>query len=101
MTITNISQILIKRGNTTAASNYVGPLGELLIDTGLKTVRVQDGATPGGMATLATESQLANTISAIEGISSIGNIAAILTNIQSANISGDLVYLQLHYCRLN
>ena len=88
MTITNISQILIKRGNTTAASNYVGPLGELLIDTGLKTVRVQDGATPGGMATLATESQLANTISAIEGISSIGNIAAILTNIQSANISG-------------
>ena len=44
----NISQILMKRGNTAAASNYVGPLGELLVDTGLQTIRIQDGATPGG-----------------------------------------------------
>lgn len=43
-----IQQVLIKRGNTAAASAYTGPLGELLIDTGLKTLRIQDGATPGG-----------------------------------------------------
>ena len=48
----NISRILMKRGNTAAASTYVGPLGELVVDTGLRTIRVQDGATPGGMAVL-------------------------------------------------
>ena len=44
----NISRILMKRGNTAAASTYVGPLGELLVDTGLRTIRIQDGVTPGG-----------------------------------------------------
>jgi hypothetical protein len=44
----NISQIRMKRGNTAASSNYVGPLGELLVDTGLQTIRIQDGVTPGG-----------------------------------------------------
>ena len=44
----NISQILMKRGNTAAASNYTGPLGELLVDTGLQTIRIQDGVTAGG-----------------------------------------------------
>ena len=44
----NISQIRMKRGNTAAASTYVGPLGELLVDTGLQTIRIQDGVTPGG-----------------------------------------------------
>ena len=54
----NISQIRMKRGNTAAASTYVGPLGELVVDTGLRTIRVQDGVTPGGMSTLATNVQL-------------------------------------------
>ena len=44
----NISQILMKRGNTAAASTYTGPLGELVVDTGLQTLRIQDGSTPGG-----------------------------------------------------
>jgi hypothetical protein len=48
MAIINISQIRMKRGNTAASSNYVGPLGELLVDTGLQTIRIQDGVTPGG-----------------------------------------------------
>ena len=51
----NISQILMKRGNTAAASNYVGPLGELLVDTGLQTIRIQDGVTPGGWIVTAGE----------------------------------------------
>jgi hypothetical protein len=87
--IINISQILIKRGNTTAASNYVGPLGELVVDTGLKTLRLQDGATPGGMATLVNSQQLSNVIVAIEGIQSnvTANVEALLANIQGANLS--------------
>jgi len=87
--IINISQILIKRGNTAAASNYVGPLGELLVDTGLETIRLQDGSTPGGMSTLVNTQQLSNVIVAIEGIqSNTANISAILANIHGANISG-------------
>ena len=38
----------MKRGNTAAASTYTGPLGELLVDTGLQTIRIQDGVTAGG-----------------------------------------------------
>ena len=43
-----LTQILLKRGNTTAASAYTGPIGEVVIDTGLQTLRIQDGVTPGG-----------------------------------------------------
>ena len=85
----NISTILIKRGNTAAASNYVGPLGELLVDTGLQTLRLQDGSTPGGMSTLVNLQQLSNVIVAIEGIqSNTANISALVANIHGANISG-------------
>ena len=43
-----IKQILIKRGNTQVTSQYVGPVGELVIDTGSQGIRVQNGVTPGG-----------------------------------------------------
>ena len=87
--IINISQILIKRGNTIAANTYVGPLGELLVDTGLQTLRLQDGSTPGGMSTLVNTQQLANVIVAVEGIqSNTANISALVANIHGANISG-------------
>ena len=65
----NISTILLKRGNTTAANTYVGPLGELLIDTGEKTIRIQDGATPGGMSTLVNTQQLANLAATVANLS--------------------------------
>lgn len=41
-------QILLKRGNLATSSTYVGPLGELTVDTTLKTLRIHDGVTPGG-----------------------------------------------------
>jgi hypothetical protein len=86
----NISQIRMKRGNTAAASTYVGPLGELLVDTGLQTIRIQDGVTAGGMSTLATTQQVSNVIVAVEGIQGniTSNITALLANIHGANISG-------------
>jgi hypothetical protein len=88
-TIVNISTILMKRGNTSAASNYVGPLGELLLDTGSQTLRLQDGATPGGMTTLATTQQLSNVIAAIEGIQGnvTANVQALLANISASGIT--------------
>ena len=83
--IINISQILMKRGNTTAAGNYIGPLGELVVDTGLQTIRVQDGVTPGGMAVLAT-------LSGYNQLS--GNIANLQTT--TANISANLSAFQTY-----
>jgi hypothetical protein len=41
-------KILFKRGTTDKASTYTGQLGEAILDTGLKTLRVQDGVTVGG-----------------------------------------------------
>jgi collagen type VII alpha len=40
--------ILLKRGNAQVTGTYVGPVGEVVVDTTLKTLRVQDGVTPGG-----------------------------------------------------
>jgi hypothetical protein len=50
MTIANINvrQILLKRGNTSVSNTYTGPIGEITVDTGLDTIRVHDGVTPGG-----------------------------------------------------
>ena len=47
------------RGNTAAASAFTGLGGELIVDTDLKTIRVQDGATAGG-SVLATVASLAS-----------------------------------------
>ncbi len=43
-----LKQILLKRGNSTVSSAYVGPLGEITLDTTFKTIRIHDGITPGG-----------------------------------------------------
>ena len=88
----NISQILMKRGNTTAANTYVGPLGELVVDTGLRTVRVQDGVTPGGMSTLATNVQLqalGTYANATFGTSSYGN-ANVALHLLTSSIIGNI-----------
>jgi hypothetical protein len=43
-----LKQILLKRGNSAVSSTYVGPLGEITLDTTFKTIRIHDGITPGG-----------------------------------------------------
>ena len=57
MTVANVrvTQILLKRGNTTQSSGYTGPIGEITFDTDLNTVRVHKGNIAGGVATLATQ----------------------------------------------
>lgn len=60
MTAANIQikKILVGRGNTAVASAYDGVRGELVLDTGLNTLRVYDGTTTGGTV-LATNQQVA------------------------------------------
>lgn len=53
------STILLKRGTTAKNLAYSGPAGEVTVDTDLKTLRIQDGVTPGG--TIIAKS--ANTLS--------------------------------------
>lgn len=59
-----IRQVLLKRGNTAATSVYTGPVGEAVVDTDLKTLRIQDGLTAGGtlLATADSVTQVAGTI---------------------------------------
>jgi hypothetical protein len=96
MTIANvhIQQVLLRRGNTAAASTYTGPIGEVILDTDLHTLRVQDGTTAGGVSLLATQAQidtLSNSISTITGIDAefVANINSLLANAvsQQSNIN--------------
>ena len=52
MTVANIDlvQILVKRGNTSHVAAYVGPIGELVLDTQTMKLYIQDGVNPGGQA---------------------------------------------------
>ena len=90
----NISQILFKRGNTASAGTYVGPVGEIIIDTGLGTLRVQDGITPGGhpMASPSDfgniNSTLANLSAAVSSIDNLDSNVIININSLLANASG-------------
>jgi hypothetical protein len=95
MTIANvhIQQVLLRRGNTALASAYTGPIGEVILDTDLHTLRVQDGNTAGGVMTLATQAQidtLTNAISVITGFDS--NTVTEITNILGGNVAfGNLI----------
>ena len=59
MTTANIQirDVLLKRGNATVVSRYLGPVGEVVINTDTKTLHVQDGITAGGWP-LATRQQV-------------------------------------------
>ena len=62
------STILLKRGTTDKAGSYAGTSGEVIVDTGLKTLRVQDGATLGGII-LADRNFVTDTVgNAVQGL---------------------------------
>ena len=46
---TEINKIVLKRGTTATALTYTGPIGEVVVDTDLRSLRVQDNVTPGGV----------------------------------------------------
>ena len=100
----NTTQLLIKRGNTAQVSSYVGPIGELVLNTETYTVYVGDGITPGGQlvggeAILASIANITTTVSTLVGnISSLthgvygdANVAAYLpTNSTISGITSDI-----------
>lgn len=62
------STILLKRGTTAKAGTYTGTSGEVIVDTGLKTLRVQDGSTAGGTI-LADRTFVTDSVaSAVQGL---------------------------------
>ena len=92
MTVANV-QILLKRGNTAASSTYIGPLGELTLDTTTYNLRVHNGTTPGGIvANVALVGYInhsnTTTRAYIDGQITAANAGVTLANtIQSAQIS--------------
>ena len=95
----NARQIIFKRLSTAQALAYTGPLGEIVIDTTLKLIRVQDGVTPGGTL-MITSNVAANLQSQIDSIKSnldpaaldslteiVANVNALLAN----NVESQLV----------
>lgn len=85
---TQVAQILLKRGNTVQSSGYVGPIGEVTLDTDLDTLRIHDGSTPGGYSILATKADIDQVNSDIANIS-LGTIdtAPIIANVREAVLS--------------
>lgn len=76
----NARQILIKRLSTVQALDYTGPMGELILDTTLKLLRIQDGVTPGGIL-ISSEAFIAAKVANLQS-----QINSILSNIDPAAI---------------
>ena len=92
-TILNIKNFILKKGNLAVSQNYIGAIGEITYDTTLGTIRVHDGAFPGGNIMLNT-APIANLQAQIDyirsnldntALDSIAELAGFLGNIQ-ANI---------------
>ena len=84
MTTSNVTlttHLLAKRGNTSVSSTYTGLVGELVVDTDLNTVRVQDGVTAGGHL-LANLAQIDSNV----------NISSTNANVAAANL--EIISLQ-------
>ena len=47
--------VQFRRDSTSACSLYTGPVGEIIIDTDLLCIRLQDGVTPGGRVIYSTQ----------------------------------------------
>jgi len=72
-----IQQVLLKRGNTAVASAYTGPIGEVVVDTDLHTLRVQDAIEPGGFLVASEAFVTAQVGDITAGIPSlVGNLIA-------------------------
>ncbi len=82
--LTVIGNVLFKRGNTTTASAYTGVPGEIIVDTTLKTLRVQDGITAGGTL-LSTYAEITAANTAITSLQSNAAIQAAVLDTLTGN----------------
>jgi len=91
-----IQQVLLKRGNTAVASAYTGPIGEVVVDTDLHTLRVQDAIEPGGFLVASEAFVTAQVGDITAGIPSlVGNLIA-NTVPASDRLTNDIHELVLH-----
>lgn len=96
------STILFLRGTTEKASVYVGQAGEPIFDTGLKTVRIQDGTTPGGIILAERKFVTDSVADAVQGlttktacrVATTGNLTASYANKTLTN-NGTLAVLMI------
>lgn len=91
MSIINIGDIRIKRGNTAQIASYTGPLGELVLNTQTNQLVSQDGITAGGhlvtgdfTTVQANLSILQTEVAEIAGVS--GNIAQLQAFLANTNL---------------
>lgn len=84
MTISYDKQVLIKRGNTASAGTYIGPLGELVLNTDTNQVFVHNGTTVGGI-TVGDRAAIAALIA--NAAAQSAQIGQLQTDITTANTS--------------
>ncbi len=71
---TEIVKLVLKRGSTSRAAAYTGPEGEVVVDTGLDTLRIQDGVTVGGV--LLSKEGHGHGIADVSGLSTVLGLKA-------------------------
>lgn len=91
MTIANVNirRVLLKRGNTIQSNSYTGPIGEVTMDTDIKTIRVHDGLTAGGhlIPTQANMQSYAN-VAVASGLAAVNaNVSALTANVTALTSS--------------
>lgn len=85
MTISYSKQVLLKRGNTEVTSTYIGPIGEVTINTDTWELLVHDGVTAGGNLSVGQ--------SGPQGIQ--GNVGATGVGITTANVTAGNLLITL------
>ena len=81
-------RVQFRRGTSTQHSSFIGALGEITVDTTLKTLRVHDNVEVGG-SVLATQDALDNTVVKLTGNQTIGGVKTFSTNIVG-NVIGNV-----------
>lgn len=76
------------RFGTAAASLYVGPIGQIIMDTGLNALRIQDGVTPGGFVTMIGNNNLADLASIPNARATLGLGSAALHDAGDFDVAG-------------